>query len=249
MTIPDVAIDEIDLISSSLNMLSEKWNVDPIVRDLHLGKRTDLQDYTIKINQVTFHIPYIIDPSLFLLWKCLWPDCHNCCNRQGRLPLTVDDISKISKNLGFNNRSDFLKKETYVASWENTSVHNPDNSKLISSLTMINLKRKNDENEDDNGKPLSCRFLNDHGSCTLHPDKPGVCWLYPFFSWTQYEHSRISVHASFQLTGDCPGFYICKEIDKDMMRTLNDYSEKIYDYTMNINTTIREGFARIDLND
>jgi hypothetical protein len=33
------------------------------------------------------------------------------------------------------------------------------------------------------------------------------------------------------------------------MKTLNDYSEKIYDYTMNINTTIREGFARIDLND
>jgi hypothetical protein len=92
MTIPDVAIDEINLISSSLNMLSEKWNIDPIVRDLHLGKRTDLQDYAIKINQVTFHIPYIIDPSLFLLWKCLWPDCHNCCNRQGRVPLTVNDI-------------------------------------------------------------------------------------------------------------------------------------------------------------
>ena len=26
-----------------------------------------------------------------------------------------------------------------------------------------------------------------------------------------------------------------------------EYSEKIYDYTMNINTTMREGFGRIDL--
>ena len=65
MTIPTIALDEINLISSYLDMLSEKWDIDPIVRDLHLGKRTDLQDYAIKINQVTFHIPYIIDLSLF----------------------------------------------------------------------------------------------------------------------------------------------------------------------------------------
>jgi uncharacterized protein len=241
--------NETDLISLSLDVLSKKWNIDPIIRDLHLGKRTDLQDYQIKVNQVTFHIPYIIGHSLFLLWQCLWPDCSNCCTRQGRLPLTVDDIAKISKNLGYKNRSDFLKKETYIATWDNNSDHNSDNSKLISTLTMINLKRTSDEIEEDNGKPLPCRFLNDHGSCTLHPEKPGVCWLYPFFSWSQFENNRMVVHASFQLTGDCPGFYLSSDIGDDMNKILNEYSKKIYDYTMNINTTMREGFGRIDLID
>src|SRR5918997_1257434 len=98
--------DEASLISLSIDMLSKKWNIDPIVRDLHLGKRVDLQDYQIKINQVTFHIPYVTGSSLFLLWDCLWPDCHNCCNRQGRLPLTVYDIAKISQVLGYTKKSD-----------------------------------------------------------------------------------------------------------------------------------------------
>ena len=248
MTISNTGSDETGLISLSLDMLSKKWDIDPIVRELHLGKRVDLQDYQIKINQVTFHIPYITDPSLFLLWDCLWPDCHNCCNRQGRLPLTVDDIAKISQGLGYENKSDFITNETYVASWDTNSATNSDNSNLITTLTMINLKRKSDESEVDNGNPLSCRFLDDHGSCDLHPDKPGVCWLYPFFSWSQYENNRMSVHASFQLTGDCPGFYMSKNIDDKMMAILNDYSTKIYDYTMDVNTTIREGFGRIDFN-
>jgi uncharacterized protein len=239
--------NETDLISLSLDMLAKKWDIDPIVRDLHVGKITDLQDYQIKINQVIFHIPYVIDSSLFLLWRCLWPDCHNCCTRQGRLPLTVNDITKISKNLGYKNRSDFIKNETYIATWDNNSTYNSDNSTLISTLTMINLKRKSDEVEDDDGKPLLCRFLDDSGSCTLHPEKPGVCWLYPFFSWSQFENNHMVVHASFQLTGDCPGFYLGSDIDKDMMKILTDYSKKIYDYTMNINTTMREGFGRIDL--
>ena len=195
----DAEINGTDHISLSLDMLSEKWNIHPIIRELHLGKRTDLQDYSFRINQVTFHIPYLDDLSLFLLWQCLWPDCHNCCTRQGRLPLTVDDVSKISKNLGYRKKSDFLKEETYIASWDNKSDYHSNNDGLISTLTMINLKRKNDENELDNGKPVSCRFLNDHGSCVLHPNKPGVCWLYPFFSWTQSENNQIAVHASFQL--------------------------------------------------
>lgn len=242
-----VGINETDLISSSLDMLSQKWNIDPIIRDLHLGKRTDIQDYIIRMNQVVFHIPYLIDNSLFLLWRCLWPDCNNCCTRQGRLPLTVNDVIKISKSLGYKNQSDFIKKETYVASWNNVSNDSSDNNKIITTLTMINLKRKSNENEIDNGKPVSCRFLNSSGSCTLHPNKPGVCWLYPFFSWSQTENNKMVIHASFQLTGDCPGYYLCSVIDKGMMDIFNDYSKKIYDYTMNINTTMREGFGRIDL--
>ncbi len=247
MTMHDSDSCKIDDISLSLDLLSKRWNIDPIVRDLHLGKRMDVKDHQIRIGHVTFHIPYLSDLSLFLLWTCHWPDCHNCCNRQGRLPLTIDDIQKISKKLGFKDSSSFINKETYVATWNSESVSGSENSQIISTITMLNLKRKVDESEKDNGVPLSCRFLNDSGYCTIHPDKPGVCWLYPFFSWSEYEKNRVSIHASFQLTGDCPGFYLSKNVDEAMLSCLIDYSKKIYDYNMKINNTIREGYGRIDV--
>ena len=237
--------EKVDDISSALDDLSKKWKIDPIVRDVHLGKRTDIQDYTIRINKVTYHIPFLSTSSLFLLWDCLWPDCHNCCDKQGRLPLTSKDIATISKHLGYDSQPSFLRNETYAATWDNDSASDS-NSHVITTLTMLNLKRRQSENEADNGHPISCRFLNECGACQLHPNKPGVCWLYPFFSWSQNEKNLVSVHTSFQLTGDCPGFYLSKNLD-NIMPILVKYSEIIYNYTMNINTTIREGFGRIDV--
>lgn len=237
--------EKVDDVSSALDDLSKKWEIDPIVRDVHLGKRTDIQDYTIRINKVTYHIPFLSKSSLFLLWDCLWPDCHNCCDKQGRLPLTSRDIATISKHLGYDSQPSFLRNETYVATWDNESASDS-NSHVITTLTMLNLKRRQSENEADNGHPISCRFLNECGACHLHPNKPGVCWLYPFFSWSQIEKNLVSVHTSFQLTGDCPGFYLSKNLD-DIMPILVKYSEIIYNYTMNVNTTIREGFGKIDV--
>lgn len=231
-------------VSSALATLSKSWNIDPIIRDIHLGRRSDLQDFSVKVNQVTFHIPYISEISQYLVWDCLWPDCHNCCNRQGRLPLTERDIDVISKQLGYPRGSEFLKKETYVATWDSHSS-NTEGIPLITTLSMINLKRENAETENDNGSPISCRFLNEAGTCTLHPSKPGVCWLYPFFSWSENEKNRVSIHASFQLTGDCPGFSLTSDIER-MMPGFVKYSKIIYDYTMKMNSTIRNGFARID---
>lgn len=237
--------EKVDDVSSALDDLSKKWEIDPIVRDVHLGKRTDIQDYTIRINKVTYHIPFLSKSSLFLLWDCLWPDCHNCCDKQGRLPLTSRDIATISKHLGYDSQPSFLRNETYVATWDNESASDS-NSHVITTLTMLNLKRRQSENEADNGHPISCRFLNECGACQLHPNKPGVCWLYPFFSWSQNEKNLVSVHTSFQLTGDCPGFYLSKNLN-DIMPILVKYSEIIYNYTMNVNTTIREGFGKIDV--
>jgi Fe-S-cluster containining protein len=237
--------EKVDDVSSALDELSKKWTIDPIVRDVHLGKRTDIEDYTIRINKVTFHIPFLSDSSLFLLWDCLWPDCHNCCEKQGRLPLTSKDVANISKHLGYVSQPSFLRNETYVATWDNRSASDS-NSQVITTLTMLNLKRKKSENETDNGHPITCRFLNECGECQLHPNKPGVCWLYPFFSWSQNDKNLVSVHSSFQLTGDCPGFYLSTNLD-DIMPILIKYSEIIYNYTMNVNTTIREGFGKIDV--
>ena len=41
----------------ALENLSKKWTIDPIIRDVHLGHRSDARDYPLKLNQVTFHIP------------------------------------------------------------------------------------------------------------------------------------------------------------------------------------------------
>jgi Fe-S-cluster containining protein len=230
----------------ALENLSKDWKIDPIVRDIHLGLKSDVKDYHLKINQVTYHIPYLSETGDFLVWTCLWPDCHNCCEKQGRLPLTFKDVSAISNDLGYSNRTDFLKKETYITTWENTTASSQKGSQLITTLTMVNLRRKENEGEEHNGKPITCRFLSESGSCRINSAKPGVCSLYPFYSWSQNENNRVSVHASYQLTGDCPGFVLTKSLD-DYIPILTKYSEIIYSYAMNVNTTIREGFARIDI--
>src|SRR5688500_12648117 len=139
-----------ELIKSSIDTLSRKWNIEKPIYDLHLGRRSDVVDTTFKVNQVTFHIPKLSNDNLFVLWDCLWPDCHNCCDKQGRLPLTSKDISHISKQMGYQTQSSFLSNETYVATWENDSTSDS-NSKVITTLTMLNLKRKQLENETDNG--------------------------------------------------------------------------------------------------
>lgn len=232
-------------VAFALDDLSKSWKIDPVIRDVHLGRRTDIRDYILRVNQVTFHIPYLSEISKFLIWGCLWPECHNCCNRQGRLPLTTSDIKNISENLGYGRSSEFLDKETYIATWNNPSSDDGEGAQLITTLTMINLKRKQSETIQDNGKPLACRFLDDTGACSLHPLKPGVCSLYPFFSWSENDNNRVSIHAAFQLTGDCPGYLLSSDI-QDMIPGFTKYSEIIYDYTMKMNSTLRQGFARID---
>jgi len=158
------------------------------------------------------------------------------------LPLTKDDISSISKKMGYDSKSEFIEKETKVSSWNETSTMN----NVITTISMISLKRKINESEDQDGKPLPCRFLDDCGSCQIHPDKPGVCWLYPFSSWMESSNGKPVVHASFQLTGDCPGFYTDKT-SEPMMEILEEYSKRIFSYNMSIQGTIREKYGFMNI--
>ena len=50
--------EKVNDVSSALDELSKKWRIDSVVRDVHLRKRKDIQDYSIKINQVTYHLPF-----------------------------------------------------------------------------------------------------------------------------------------------------------------------------------------------
>src|SRR5581483_2391132 len=185
-------------VKDSLDLLSKSWSIDPEVYDLHLGKRNDVADTIIEANEVVFHIKTLANDNLYVLWKCIWPDCHNCCERQGRLPLTKDDIKIIAKKMGYVSESEFIKTETRFSSWEKQEPLD----KVITTLTMLSLKRNSNEREEQDGTPLKCRFLDDRGYCGIHPDKPGVCWLYPFASWIESDKQKAVIHATFQLTGD-----------------------------------------------
>ena len=229
-------------VRDSLDLLAQKWAIDPKLYDLQIGLRDDVADTRVDVGGVIFHVPILKRERLYVLWKCLWPDCHNCCDRQGRLPLTKDDIQRISKKLGYVSQPEFLRKETQLSSWQEQETMGG----LITTLTMISLKRKPDEQQGDDGKPISCRFLDDTGACTIHPDKPGVCWLYPFASWLEADsRGQPVVHATFQFTGDCPGYYLDASLDS-IMPVLSEYSARIFEYNMAVSRTTREKYGAVD---
>ncbi len=226
-------------IEESLTLLKKNWEVDPILQQFMLGKITDVIDYPIKVKDVIFHIPFLNSEKKYILWKCFWPDCHNCCDRQGRLPLTSDDLITIGRGLKYQKTSDFIRNETLIVSYQEQGP-----SGQSTTMTTINLKRKKDETEKEDGTHISCRFLDEKGACGMHPDRPGVCYLYPFSTWLENEKGLARVHATFQFTGDCPGFYLSSNLE-DMKTELQDYSKTIYDYNMSSNRTNRENFGSI----
>ncbi len=227
-------------IEESLALLERDWEIDPVVKDFVLRKITDVSDHTERVGDVIFHIPYLNAKKKYVLWKCYWPDCHNCCERQGRLPLTADDLIIIGRGLKYEKTSDFVKQETITATWSEASPGG------TATMTTINLKRKAGETEADDGTHISCRFLDDEGGCSMHPARPGVCYLYPFSTWLENEGGTARVHATYQFTGDCPGFYLADDIGQ-MGEILAEYSGIIYDYNMKSSRTMRAGFGSVSL--
>lgn len=220
-------------------LLEKDWDIDPILRDFVLHKISDVSDFSVRVGGVIFHIPFLNKEKKYILWKCFWPDCHNCCDRQGRLPLTGDDLITIGRGLKYQKTSEFIKNETITATWQENAPGGG-----ITTMTTINLKRKKTETESDDGTHISCRFLDEKGGCSMHPDRPGVCYLYPFSTWLENEKGTARVHASYQFTGDCPGFYLSDDI-KPMKEELDGYSKIIYDYNMKSSATMRQGFGSV----
>jgi len=143
------------------------------------------------------------------------------------------------QGLKYQKTSEFIKKETLTASYQEQGP-----SGEFTTMTTINLKRKADESLQDDGTHISCRFLDEKGGCSMHPDRPGVCYLYPFSTWLENEKGTARVHATYQFTGDCPGFYLEDNLES-MKQELRDYSKIIYDYNMASNRTNREGFGSV----
>lgn len=224
-------------MQEALDEMSQKWEIPAEILDIHLGKREDLTEKIVRVGDVFFHIPFLTKPQTYVLWKCLWPDCHNCCEKPIRLPLTEKDIEIMQKKLGYKTKSDFIKNETTLITFEDKSVQG-----LLKIHSMLSMKRKKDETPEDDGKKIPCRFL-DSGGCGIHPDKPGVCWMFPFLPWTQKGDKwwKTEFHAKFVFTGACPGFYLEESLDA-IMPTLQDYSGKIFDYLLSCQSSERNNY-------
>ena len=52
-------------VKDSLELLTNRWRIDPEIYDLHLGKRNDVVDTVLEVNRVIFHIPTLADDSLY----------------------------------------------------------------------------------------------------------------------------------------------------------------------------------------
>ena len=230
-----------DQIRESLDLLEREWDVDPTLRSFMLGGITDVSDRPTKVSGVVFHVPYLNSEKKYVLWRCHWPDCHNCCERQGRLPLTSDDLITIGRGLKYRRTSDFVRNETLTVTYRE-----PGPSGQVTTMTTINLKRRAGETAADDGTHIPCRFLDGDGGCSMHPGRPGVCYLYPFSTWLESEGGSPRVHATYQFTGDCPGFYLAGDLEP-MREELAKYSKIIYDYNMASNRTNREGLGCVSM--
>ena len=57
-------------IEEALELLSKNWKIEPIILDFILGKKTDVADFQVKVNDVIFHIPYLRDENVALhFWQ------------------------------------------------------------------------------------------------------------------------------------------------------------------------------------
>lgn len=217
-----------------LSRILKKWRIPPQLVDMYLGKRDDIVDIEIEMGKVIFHIPKLGTENLYVLWNCLWPECNNCC-KVDRLPLTKNDIERLTTKFGFDSKSKFLEVESTIDTWTHKEVF--DN--IPTTRTQICLIHANNSSQEN--KRVQCRFADSRG-CTIHSDKPGVCKMYPFMTYIENIGENLRIHAMFQFTGECPGFYLSSSIAA-FLPSLKKYGEMIEKYNMEYLSTLREGYA------
>ena len=69
-------------ISKSLELLEKDWDIEPIIKDFHLGRRDDVSENSIRIKDVVYHIPFLNKIKKFILWKCYWPEIGRASCRE-----------------------------------------------------------------------------------------------------------------------------------------------------------------------
>lgn len=221
-------------VVEELNNPLKKWIIPPQLVEMYLGKRNDVVDIEIEIGKVIFHIPKLETANLYVLWNCLWPECNNCC-QVDRLPLTKDDIERLTTKFAYESKSKFLEKEGTIDTWTHKEIFDD----IPTTRTQVCLRHTNTTSE--KHKTVQCGFADSQG-CTIHSEKPGVCKMYPFMTYIENYKKNFKIHAMFQFTRECPGFYLSSSINY-FTSSLKKYAEMIYNYNMDYLRTKSEGYA------
>jgi len=142
-----------------------------------MGKRS-LRDVLVRIGAVVFHIPH--DGRSYLMFRCR--KCGWCCKnmRWGSLLLTVGDIRRLRKALGYGSVSEFLDREciySEICEREVYPLFYPGSMKATYRGWF--LKRWSGETSETVVEQHPCRFQ--HGRlCSIYESRPIVCRKYPY---------------------------------------------------------------------
>jgi len=157
-------------------------------------KRGKLRDVQVKVDNMVFHLPF--DGKKYLMFKCV--KCGYCCRHLLNLPLTFQDISRLSKGLNYPDTSTLLDKECVYGEIKSDRVYPLIQFPpfAVRGMTWF-LKRFEGENEETLNKPAGCRFLTEDNLCSIYPCRPSVC--------------RKSPYTLYKVDGTYHAYYIAEE--------------------------------------
>ena len=167
--------------------------------------KQEVKEIEVIVNNVVFHIPY--NGEKYLLFECV--KCGSCCKGLLKpLMLTLRDMERISKTLGYDDVGDFLKNECLRLKVEGLGFR-------------WFLKRQSWETVNEVEKQIPCRFLSHDGLCIIYSTRPMVCREFPFKTFFDGMH----LHAKFmeaERTIMCMGF---RESQTLNVKVLEDWAK------------------------
>lgn len=203
-------------------------------------KKPGLVEKTIRIGEVTFHIPYSPFEKLYLQFRCA--RCGSCCGNQpySGLLLTLGDIERLSQHMGLS-RMEFLERECVLAEVEEREVEAYPGIPMGANYIGYFLKRFPGETEETVTKPGLCRFLDKENLCEIHHVKPTPCRRFPYLAFIQGGVIH-AYYARSEAIGICRGFVERKKL---RIRWLEHWPEIVVDTTREILETLEAGLISI----
>jgi Fe-S-cluster containining protein len=184
---------------------------------------------------MVFHIPF--NGREYLMFKCR--RCGWCCDnqKQGALLLTLADIKRLTKHMGYSGMTSFLNAECV---WAETKE--PKEVFLITGQAFnvkyagYYLKRFAVEDEITIQQPRRCRFLTDKRLCQIQEAKPTVCTKFPYIIAKDAANTYHAYYANVHWS-DCQGYRAKKKVKLPWLipwvKPLIDGAEEVYETMKN----------------
>jgi len=167
-----------------------------LTRWLKTLDRTRIRDVPVRIGEVVFHIPF--NGTNYLMFKCR--RCGSCCRGQRleALLLTMGDVKRLSKALGYSSMSEFLDRECVF-----TEVGEPKEVYPLIGGPPVKARYAG-FCEETVLKPHACRFVTEDNLCSIYEARPVVCRKFPY---TTYRVEGLT-HAYYVDVpfSNCPGY-------------------------------------------